>query len=271
MYEAAFPSSRKSGLEWHRKSSGVKFDEKEEFILTQERSDLEFSLHLGSRTRYHLNDVRTSHNHSWVRTSFMKAKNDGLCHIYAAEASSVDLQDAFIEVMSLSWLLNNQEEYCGATDAYMLHEIIIHLIYLLLDIRPLGDTRSTNFVDEALYAGLLSFVVTFLIDLGRKVPEYALLYKLARISAKAPSYEYQDHKELCFWMLLIGRSSVFRDHDDGWLAPKVSETAHSLNIQSWEDAKRILSKFPWFSPFHNKQGQRLWEKSILLQHSSGTK
>ena len=153
-------------------------------------------------------------------------------------------------------------------DIHILHEIILQQGFRLLQIFPLDEPRPISFVDDVLHTGLLSFIVTFLISLGRRLPRYMPFCKRAQFTARLPIDQDRNHRKLFFWMLFIGRAAVFGEQDEEWLTTKVLETANLLNIRSWEEAEQILLKFPWYSPFHGKQGRALWEKSILLPDST---
>jgi hypothetical protein len=180
---------------------------------------------------------------------------------------TADLQDILVDIMSLTGLLNGSGGHGTKLDGHTFHDILILIGYRLIRISPLCGLRPASPLQNVFYLGLTAFMATFLLALGRKLPEFPLLSILARSAVQGyPRDEDEESQEVILWILFIGRDSIFMQPDDAWLIPTVTGTILALGLHTWEDVRRTLSKFPWVNALHDKPGQALWHRSSQIPH-----
>jgi hypothetical protein len=110
--------------------------------------------------------------------------------------------------MSLAWLLNSSPGHGTKLDGYTFHDILILIGYRLIQICPLSGPRPASHLEGTLHLGLTAFMTTFMLGLGRKVPEFTLLSQLTRSAAQEHFDEDEESQEVLLWMLFIGKPSV---------------------------------------------------------------
>ncbi|KPM42944.1 hypothetical protein AK830_g3627 [Neonectria ditissima] len=228
------------------------------------RVDLDYSLQLGSKPLFSLEDAEAcsaalGHDRNiWRRRgqSNFSDFDPGLSALLIK-----DLQVLFDDMRGLSRLLNNSSARNGPkVDGYALHDLLIQLGYHLLSISPLINSGLTKQLDVIVHLGLAAFLVTFLRGLDRRITGNPLLYKLIRSIAHQHNVEDQESQEALLWALLVGESSIFTEHDDIWLVPKLKSASQALDLRTWGDVAQILAKFPWVDDMHSMASKGVWNK-----------
>lgn len=176
---------------------------------------------------------------------------------------SADMWELFVDIRKLAWDLNDASVgRRPKMNGDELHGFLIVLGYRLVSASSLGRLRFHSHLNEPIQFGLVSFLVTFLRGLDRKTIRYPRISTLSWSAAQHDFTGQREDQEVLLWLLFIGRVSIFTQTDDSWLIPKTKSTVQALALQSWEDARRILAKFPWVDDLHDKAGQTLWHWSI---------
>lgn len=132
-------------------------------------------------------------------------------------------------------------------------------MYRLLGICPLGGLRPVSFLENALHLSLIGCMTTYILGFASQAPYFALLSEMIRSVCKDTLVEDWMDQEFFIRALFMGNASVFTRQDDIWLIPKIKETALGHDLNTWEDTRRTLAKFPWINALHDKSGQALWE------------
>ncbi|RDW84262.1 hypothetical protein BP6252_01852 [Coleophoma cylindrospora] len=228
------------------------------------RADLEFSLHLGSETRFRIEDIAYCSSNSSqaifrLSSSFRRqddSKSPEILNSRLLARLSANLQDLLIDMTNLAWLLNDASAgYRPKVQGYAYHDALLQLGYRLVNMSPLGGPRPSNRLENAVHLGLTAFFITLFCGLDYKMIKSPLLNDLASSAAQEPFDGDQENQEVLLWLLFIGGASVFKQPDDAWLTPKTTQTMKNLDLHTWEDARQILVRFPWVSVIHDKAGR----------------
>lgn len=183
------------------------------------------------------------------------------CKVEAFKILQPDLQNLLLEFQSLSWLLNGNADTTARLPGSTFHDVLLQLGYRLVEICPLNGPRPASPIENALHIGLVAYIMHFLRGVDRRIPNLPVLAKLARSSAQEYFARSKNEEEVTFWLLFIGAGSVFENSDDAWLLPRLLMVAEPLGLLTWDDARSVLSKFPWVNVLHDRTGQELWHKS----------
>lgn len=146
-------------------------------------------------------------------------------------------------------------------------EILVSLLYQLIEIAPLGQTRSMSggLHDDVAHLAMLAFMTTLLPRYGRDDFNYLLSDRLDSVLQElcVTSVDTQDSRpSLILWTLFIGGISVLRCKDNRWLILEICERQH---LYDWPAVRGQLCRFPWIYTLHDGPGQCLWEDA---QHRS---
>lgn len=236
-------------------------------MLNDGRADLEYSLYLGSATRFGNGDIELSSTAivglpNIKREYFQRSASLPNAQLFGTV--SADLQNHVIDITSLAWLVNDAAAgRRPKLNPKAFHDTLLLLGYHIVNFSPLGGPRPTNYLENAIHLGLTMFITTFLQGLDYKMADGPLLYKLAFSAAQERYIDNKEEKELLLWILFIGAASVFKEPDNTWLIPKTRLILDFLCLDTWDDVYRTLVKFPWVHVTHDKAGQALWHKSTL--------
>ncbi|KAH7022070.1 hypothetical protein EDB80DRAFT_1270 [Ilyonectria destructans] len=230
------------------------------------RVDLECSLQLGSETLFTIEDVQRcshalfGHDRSWSGEKIQDSLSGIGLRLFTQ--LSTDLWELFVDIRKLACDLNDasvgRRPRINGDD---LHGFLIVLGYRLVSASSLGRLRFPSHLNAPIQFGLASFLVTFLRGLDRKTIRYPRISTLSWSAAQHNFTAQREDQEVLLWLLFVGRVSIFTQTDDSWLIPKVKTTVEALALQSWEDVRRTLAKFPWVDDLHDKAGQSLWQNS----------
>jgi hypothetical protein len=219
-----------------------------------------FALHLGSATRFTVEDIPGNATFPWLQGRIKNEQEHQYRESQLLRKPNADLRDVLLDMMSLSWLLNHSRGHGTKLNEYTFNQSLILIGYRLIRVSPLGGARPVSRLENTLHLGLAAFMATFLLGLGRRCPDFHLLSELAR-SAAQQCFNDEESQEVLLWTLLIGSVSIFRHLDHLWLIPRVSETSQALGLLTWGDVSQTLSKFPWVNSLHDTPGQLLWQRA----------
>lgn len=235
-------------------------------LMTSRRSDLDYSLHMGTPTRFTVDDVLKDtvavvgvpghiySQYDWYSDQTPKVLAEG--HL------STDLRDLFINNIHLAHMLNDGDAKRGPKlNTYAFHETTILIGYRLVSFSTLGGSRPTDSLENIVHLGLMAFIVSFLRGLDRRITDVPLLSELSRHAAQKAYDGEREDLEVLLWTLFIGTPSVYAPQDEEWLVPKTVDTMRALSLRSWDDVLGILTKFPWVHVVHDQGGRALWHKA----------
>ncbi|KAI1383976.1 uncharacterized protein F4822DRAFT_57322 [Hypoxylon trugodes] len=224
------------------------------------RVDLELSLYLGPSTRFKADEVPGATAIDWLRKGFGEPQIRHLLKSYPLTQLNPQLQDVFIDIMSLAWFLNGNVGDGTRLDGYTYHNILILIGYRLIHLRSLDGPPLADRLENAIHIGLLMFMTTFLLSLSHKLPNVPLLRELVRALVQEEFDEDAGSEDVLLWVLFIGKISIFKGREDAWLVQRASRIMSTLDLRNWDDVCQVISKFPFVCSLHGSSGQSFWNQ-----------
>ncbi|KAH8672038.1 hypothetical protein BGZ60DRAFT_26101 [Tricladium varicosporioides] len=240
--------------------------------LTQKiyRADLEFALFFGTATRFKAKDLPGGAIISCLRVALEQHQQHEFYRSGVFETLNMGLVDILIDCLSLSWRLNGRSGHGGKLDGYTYHDILVLIGYRLVSVSPFNSPGLGDPLENAIHLGCLAFLTTLLLGFGRKFSHFPILARNFRSVSHQCFLEHKEKSELYLWSLIIGGIATLGDVDDWCLMARILETSLTLDLHTWEDVARILSRFPWIHSLHNGAGQLLWAKLRSLHNTPAT-
>ncbi|KAI0410435.1 hypothetical protein F5X98DRAFT_359577 [Xylaria grammica] len=124
-------------------------------------------------------------------------------------------------------------------------------------------------VSEIIRLGLLCFCCGVFLQwqrLGTSYPQLASSVK--NIFVRLNVMGLLMPQRLALWLLMVGSVSVLTDSDSDWIQPQLRHAAASLELQSWNQVRKVLSEFMWIDMVHGKAGKRVFEAALPV-HQDG--
>jgi hypothetical protein len=171
------------------------------------------------------------------------------------------IRHVFEDSLNVSRILNNVDGTNPRLKPFSFQDILISLANRLLHAYPLCSPRPTNVADDACHLALLALVTTMFIQGSSHHQQY---YHLIADRLRNGITELcADHTRFKFWVCFVACISVLNSNEDKmWLVPIIKSLATALQVRKWDEAKGILTTFPWVRYFHDEPGQDFWNKSI---------
>lgn len=137
--------------------------------------------------------------------------------------------------------------------------IHIWLGHRLLNHASLRTCCSLDRVESVVHLGLLTLVSSFMCTLDRRLVENDFLTQNIRDTIFAEPCSISQSAELDLWLLfLVGSSLLQEAHHDAWLLPRLWDIMEHLKLETWEDTKDVLMKYPWIDNFYEKKASSLF-------------
>lgn len=170
------------------------------------------------------------------------------------------LASIMLSVASFATDLNNREsEGRLKLDPLTYMEILVSLLYRLIDFAPLGQPlpMSGGLYDDMIHLAMLAFMTTLLPEYGGDCSSPLLSDRLESAMLNVTSADTLDSEpSLLLWALFIGGISVLKRQDHRC---SILETCERLDLQDWSAVYRQLCKFPWIHTLHDVPGRCLWK------------
>ena len=172
------------------------------------------------------------------------------------------LSRIMLNIISFASLLNGRgREGRTKLDPLSYMEILVSLLYRLIEVAPFGRSRSMSggLFDDVTHLALLAFMTTLLPKYCHDDSSHLLSNRLesAIQDLQVTSADTQDNGfSLLLWTLFIGGVSVLKRKDHRWL---IWKTCKRLDLHDWPAIHRHLCEFPWIHTLHDATGQCLWE------------
>ncbi|KAI1121855.1 hypothetical protein F5Y10DRAFT_288003 [Nemania abortiva] len=232
------------------------------------RADFDFALQLGSPTRFSTESVPGKATLDWLRQEYRAIQEDSSHTLPFTARINEDLRGVFEDVSILSWLVNDSAIHGLEVDHYDFHNLILLVGYRLLNARPLSTPiQATDHIELILHLGLAAMMAMFFLPLSLKT-DIVLLKSCIVSAVTEQEYDDKDGRELLLWLLLIAKTSVFREADeDVWLIPKTLQTATQLGLSAWDHVSQTLQKFPWVRVFADDTAKALWDRITSFSRS----
>ncbi len=204
----------------------------------------------------------------WLRGRFEQAYDRCFYDPRVFKELTSGIHDVLLDVTSLAWFLNGSGGRGGSLDGESFHSALLLLGYRLIELSPLGGLPPTRHMEQIVHLGLVAFMASLLLGLGRTHPGVPLLVKITRSAAFDHVGEDIESRELLLWLLVIGRVTKFSELDDLWLVRMTREAVLSLGLETWDDVLSTISKFPWVHCLHDKPGNTLWQATMSDSNAS---
>ena len=139
------------------------------------------------------------------------------------------------DIIKLAHLLNSNIT-TEKLNAYAFHDLVTATCYRLLEIKPLNSSFcDMHPLADTIYLGLLSFMTTFLIHIGRQRHlRYKLLSCKLLSALQTPTFQAAIDPETHLWLLVIAGISVLDVDDYSWLKPRLTKVAEQFNRTDWD-------------------------------------
>lgn len=222
--------------------------------LTITRLDVELALHTGLPTLFR-SDALIPANGVSAESRVIKDQ---------LPSTALRLSRIMLSVVSFASLLNGREKE-GQTklDPLSYTEMLVSLLYRLIEVAPLGQARSISGgpYDDVAHLAMLAFMTTLLPKYARDDSSHLLcdrlesaIQELHVASADTP----HSGPSLLLWTLFIGGVSFLKRQDHRRL---IVETCERLDLHDWPAVRRQLCGFPWIHTLHDIPGRCLWENA----------
>ncbi|KAI1479565.1 hypothetical protein F4774DRAFT_381368 [Daldinia eschscholtzii] len=231
--------------------------DKPELALKIFRADLEFAIYLGSPTHFSIEELPDTATIDWLRKGFRASRMSTFLESHVFAQLQPSMQDAWVDVMSLTWFLNESENDCIKMDGDRYHDTLILIGYRLVHVRPLDKSRGGT-LENGIHMGLLMVITNLLVSILHRLPDLPLLRH--RIGALVLEELTEDKEEegILLWILFMAGLTISDLPDNGNFMQRIRKLTTSLCLQSWDDVRQILSKFPWINAINEKPGIALW-------------
>ncbi|KAI8949150.1 hypothetical protein F4801DRAFT_580693 [Xylaria longipes] len=226
------------------------------------RADFDFALQFGSPTRFDAECVPGKATLDWLHEKYRARRADSPNMLAFIARVDQNLQRVYEDISVLAWLVNDNTVHGVRVDDFDFHNLLLLAGYRVLKVRPLNSPiEVTNKLELLLHLGLTALMSMFFNTLGVKRLDVHFLKRSIVSATTERYYDDKEEQELLLWLLLIGKSSVFRDSDeDLWLIPQISRVATQLGLSTWDHVYATLQKFPWVRAFSDDTAQTLWNQ-----------
>ncbi|KAF7560335.1 hypothetical protein G7046_g3813 [Stylonectria norvegica] len=171
----------------------------------------------------------------------------------------IALCDILLDLTGLCSLLNNNS-FNGSLDAMTFQEIMVSLCFRLLRFRTLNDSRHTFDLQVAPHIGFALFIMSIFLQYSKqRIVDYGLVSLCLRDVLESDLDGYDDG--FLLWLVVLGGIWVSNDADSVWILPRIRTVAARMDLHTWDDARGLISKFPWLDAIHGQLGRNIWNKA----------
>jgi hypothetical protein len=165
------------------------------------------------------------------------------------------LHGILVDMMGVALLFNNGAKI----DLETLQEMILSLGYRLIQFKSSKERRLWQ-LHDSYHLGLTIFTMTVFLHSGRRqILDYG---RVDRWLMEIFNTHMEDqYPELAIWLSILGGIWASDGYDGHWLPPKVRLVAIRLDIRSWDEARDVVSHFPWVHDLHDAPGRALWDQA----------
>ncbi|KAF2029430.1 hypothetical protein EK21DRAFT_67800 [Setomelanomma holmii] len=231
-------------------------------VLAQKpwRLALEFALQDGSMPSFSLDEV------SAVSITNTRPKPSPKPSFQTIPYLSPPLHSHFTAIQNLTYTLNTistpfpsfhqpkKIDYLDYSDLISAH------LHHLLAYAPLSPThRQTAPLDDLVHLVLVAIMTTLMPEYGKGQSRYDLLAGMLRDAMKRMALGKSD--EVMMWACFVGWATVLDEVDDeGWMVALARNVCERMDVESWEEVKRVLCGLGWICITYDKPGMRLWDR-----------
>lgn len=178
------------------------------------------------------------------------------CHHEYSKMNST-FRQILEDTMAVCRFLNDSDDG-HRLGVHLFSEFVISIGCRLFRFHPLGETNLRDFTVGAYHIGIATFLSTLYIQYGgRRYLKYGVVGKCLQETIKNCNAIISPATTL--WLLLLGGPSVLAEADRTWLLEVLRDVTETLEVESWSEARAILTGFPWFTGLHDKPAEALFQ------------
>lgn len=179
------------------------------------------------------------------------------------ETVPAELQQIIMEIFQLTDCLNNNS-FSPRLEPFSYQATLLSFWYRLIPYRPLNDTGSVDLIEDAVHLGMISFMITTLLQFGRrKILAYPFVAERMKGTLARLLSNTSADKALTIWLFFVGGLSVLDKKDQEWAAGNIRKIAHEMGINSWVRVRELLGRFPWINTLHDESARALWKSAPI--------
>ncbi|CAI6310144.1 unnamed protein product [Periconia digitata] len=183
------------------------------------------------------------------------------------------LSTIIIDVFDTCKLFNDPHHQYFEIDLESYQEIIVSVSYRLLTLRHIHQQPLSSTPETLYQLGLIIFIMILFLQYGRR-----RLHRFARISGLLKHvlelHSVQSDKDLTLWLMITGGIWMMDGvwtldaHSGDWLPPLISGLAKEMGLQTWDDARSHIIKYPWIYKLLDGPGSEIWERVLAFRKKS---
>lgn len=172
---------------------------------------------------------------------------------------NVGLVEVLVDAITTSALFNDLSSV-QKIDLYLFQELLITIFYRLLTIPFHPNPSSPPTIEDAYHAGLTLFMTTLFLQYGSKRALHCVsITGRLKIVLQSTTLEREDGLKL--WLLMLNCVWVMGDGEADWLLPIVGEQSRKMDLSAWEEARKVVERYPWIGRLHDESARLFWEKA----------
>ncbi|KAI0506272.1 hypothetical protein F5B22DRAFT_624274 [Xylaria bambusicola] len=169
----------------------------------------------------------------------------------------------------LTSIWNTMSDFCSVINCAAISEQRItmklflnsmaSIMYRLIDMQI-----EPSSISEVIRLGLLCSCCSVFLQWQHLGISYThLSFSVKRLFLELNGKDIFVSQEFAFWLFIIASISVLSDSDADWLHPLLRQVAGTLELQTWDQARKLLSTIMWIDSVHGNAGKRVFEAAIL--------
>ncbi|PVI05439.1 hypothetical protein DM02DRAFT_668366 [Periconia macrospinosa] len=170
-----------------------------------------------------------------------------------------------VDIFDLCMLFNDPHGQHFRMDLYSYQEVIISISYRLLALDYIYQHPTVPTTEITYQLGSIVFMMILFLQYGRRrLHRFTRITQLLRGVIELHFTHYD--KDQMLWLMITGgiwmMDGVWTlDKRSGdWLPPLILELAQDLGVQTWEEARSRIIKYPWIYKLQDEPGKKIWDR-----------
>jgi hypothetical protein len=164
------------------------------------------------------------------------------------------------DMFLLTHILNNATTEMAKLDPTVYQELVLDLVYRLLELSSVTESIFESCVERACHLGMITFLTTLLFRFDRlhHIQYAKLLAKLSK-TLQMPNFVNGVAQDIHLWLLMVAGITIPGETLADWYSAQLAVCLEHLGVESWEDARGLLQKLPWVRVVHNRRACAMWK------------
>jgi hypothetical protein len=168
-----------------------------------------------------------------------------------------DLARAWNIVKQFSSRINLANRIKSKLPKEMLLDTMVSVMYRLMHM-----SYRHGSLDERIRLGLLAYSMSIFLQWRDTRMSYHCFSTAYRDCFTASHFSDMLPNHFQLWFLMTGAVSIFKEHDDQWLKPRLMFIIHSCGLDSWDQTRDILHSIMWIDLLHDHLGKRVFDSVV---------